>query len=119
MKERFLYFKLSSASHHIYRGILKPNFAFIPTLKVRGFGEAVIKMGILSGVIWNIGNLLSLLAISQVGLSKAIPISQSAVLVAVSWGLFFFNEIKERRYRFQILIGAVTLLTGIFVLGGA
>lgn len=81
-----------------------------------GFRREALQESLLSGTIWNIGNLLSLIAISAIGLSKAIPISQSSTLVAVFWGLFYFKEITDRRERMPVLVGAVILLIGVIVL---
>lgn len=99
-------------------GILAIGGVIAIVKKVR-FDKKGIWLSILSGVIWNIGNLVSLLSIALIGLSKAMPISQLATLVAVCWGLFFFKEIKERRFKIQILIGAVILMIGIITLGSA
>lgn len=76
-----------------------------------------IKESLLSGAIWNIGNLLGTLAISLIGLAKGLPVTQSAVLVAVLWGLFYFKEITRRKQKMQVLAGAIILLTGIVTLG--
>lgn len=84
--------------------------------KIRFKNEA-LKMSILSGMIWNVGNLLSLISISLIGLAKGMPISQSATLVAVLWGLFYFKESTQLKHRIQVLIGAVILVTGVVVLG--
>ena len=65
------------------------------------------------------GNLLSLISLSLIGLSKMGPISQSATLVAVLWGLFYFKEVTNIKARLQILIGAMILLGGVAVLGFA
>lgn len=81
------------------------------------FTKIALKESILSGIIWNVGNLLSLISISLIGLSKGIPISQSSILVAVFWGLFYFKEISLTRAKIQVLIGAVILVLGIVVLG--
>lgn len=83
------------------------------------FTKETIKEGVLSGLIWNIGNLLSLLSLSIIGLSKMGPISQSATLVAVFWGLFYFKELSGRKARLQILIGAAILFTGVVIMGFA
>lgn len=80
--------------------------------------EAVVA-SILSGTIWNIGNLVPLIALSLIGLSKAFPITQSANLVAVCWGIFYFREIRKTRQKLQVLIGAAILIAGIFILGSA
>lgn len=84
--------------------------------KIR-FSKDIVKESLLSGVIWNIGNLLSLISLSLIGLSKMGPISQIATLVAVFWGLFYFKEITKPKAKLQVLIGAVILLGGVIILG--
>lgn len=81
------------------------------------FKNEAIKESLLSGFIWNIGNLLSLISLSMIGLSKMGPVSQSATLVAVLWGLFYFKEITSRKRVIQVLVGASILLLGVIVLG--
>lgn len=81
------------------------------------FKKEAIKNSLLSGMIWNVGNLLSLISISLIGLSKGMPISQSSTLVAVFWGLFYFKEITQAKAKLQVLIGALILVLGIIVLG--
>ncbi|OGE27962.1 hypothetical protein A2867_02715 [Candidatus Daviesbacteria bacterium RIFCSPHIGHO2_01_FULL_40_11] len=83
------------------------------------FKREAITESLLSGLIWNAGNLLSLVSLSLIGLSKMGPISQMAVLVAVLWGLFYFKEVTNIKARLQVLIGAIILLGGVAVLGFA
>lgn len=78
-----------------------------------------IGWGFLSGAIWCIGSIQSLIAISLVGLAKAIPVTQSSTLIAVLWGVFYFKEVNQKRDRVQILIGAVILLLGVMILSQA
>ncbi len=85
-------------------------------LSRKGFKKEALGMSLLSGLIWNIGNLLSLISLSIIGLSKVGPISQAAVLFAVLWGLFYFKEMTKLRARLQVLIGAVILLIGVATL---
>lgn len=87
------------------------------TLQKKLFKNEAIGLSLLSGFVWNIGNLLSLISLSLIGLSKMGPISQSATLVAVLWGLFYFKEIARRKQKIQVLIGAIILLSGVVVLG--
>ena len=88
----------------------------IALFKKTRFKNEAVGLSLLSGIIWNIGNLLSLVAISLIGLAKAIPISQSSTLIAVLWGLFYFKEITQRKFRIQVLIGAAILLLGVIIL---
>lgn len=80
------------------------------------FTKKAVSAAITSGVIWNIGNLASLISLELIGLSKTFPISQSANLVAILWGVFYFKEIRSRKEIARILIGAAILLTGILIL---
>lgn len=79
----------------------------------------VVGASLLSGLIWNIGNLLSLISLSIIGLAKMGPISQSATLIAILWGLFYFKEVAKLAEKLQVLLGAMILITGIIVLGFA
>lgn len=89
----------------------------IAAVKKTRLENQAITESLFSGTLWNIGNLLGVIAISLVGLAKGLPITQVAVLVAVIWGLFYFKEITGTRDRLQILIGAAILLIGVIALG--
>ncbi len=97
-------------------GILISGLAIF-ILRREKFKREAIKESLLSGLVWNIGNLLSLISLSLIGLSKMGPISQVATLVAVLWGVFYFKEVKVLRAKVQILIGAAILLMGVITLG--
>ncbi len=83
------------------------------------FKKEGLEAGLLSGVIWNFGNLSSLFALSVLGLSKAGPVCQLAILIAVAWGLFYFKEAAAPKEKRQILIGAAVLFSGVITLGFA
>ncbi|MDO8576974.1 MAG: GRP family sugar transporter [Candidatus Daviesbacteria bacterium] len=88
-------------------------------LNRKRFKKEAIGLSLFSGLVWNIGNLLSLISLSVIGLSKMGPISQSATLVAVLWGLFYFKEIIKLKARLQVLVGAIILLVGVATLAFA
>eukprot|EP01040_Poterioochromonas_malhamensis_P001074 gene1074-1139_t len=48
--------------------------------------------GVLSGIIWNISNILSVGAIPILGYGVAFPLVHSAILISGLWGIFFFHE---------------------------
>src|SRR3989338_2263649 len=83
------------------------------------FKREAIAESLLSGLVWNVGNLLSLISLSIIGSSKMGPISQVGTLVAVLWGLFYFKEVTNKKARIQVLIGAVILLAGVATLAFA
>ncbi len=65
-------------------------------------------LGILSGILWASGNILSVLAVKNSGLSRSAPVWMGiGILISFIWGLLFFNEALT-----SIVIG----LTGIFLL---
>lgn len=80
------------------------------------FKKEAFGAGLLSGFIWNIGNLLSLISLSIIGLAKTGPISQSSTFVAVLWGLIYFKEIPSGKAKIQVLIGTAIMFAGIAVL---
>lgn len=75
--------------------------------------------GILSGVIWNMNNVLVIIAIPILGFALAFPLVQLAILVAGTWGIFFFNELHGQAilvfYSCAIIVflGAVMLAFGL------
>lgn len=97
-------------------GILITGLVIALLLRVK-FTKEAIGASLVCGIIWNIGNLLSLIALSLIGLSKAGPVSQISALVAVLWGVFYFKEITKSRQKIQVLIGALILISGVILLG--
>jgi len=72
--------------------------------------------GLGAGVLWNIGNVGSIIATANLSLSIGFPLSQLALLVAGFWGLTIFNEFPLRMQKIQFLISAATLIFGAFCL---
>jgi glucose uptake protein GlcU len=69
--------------------------------------------GMLSGAIWNVGNLLSIIAIPILTYGVAYPIMQCAILVSGVWGIYVFKEIAEcSRIRVFWLSGAILISGG-------
>ena len=50
--------------------------------------------GVCSGVLWNVGNGLSIAAIPRLGYAVAYPLLQCSLLVGGLWGVFCFKEIR-------------------------
>lgn len=75
--------------------------------------------GILSGVIWNLNNILAVIAIPILGFALAFPLVQLAILVAGTWGIFLFGEIKGRTIFYfygagiLVIVGAILLSLGL------
>jgi len=65
--------------------------------------------GLASGVVWNAGNVCSVLAIPALGFSVAYPLMQTALFVAGVWGIVVFGEIRGASLPFFWGGGAVLL----------
>lgn len=68
--------------------------------------------GIMGGIIWNIGNLSSIFAVAILGYAVGPPMTQLAAVVSVLWGVFAFKEIKERRKKVYVFLGAIIVILG-------
>eukprot|EP00897_Mesotaenium_endlicherianum_P008585 jgi/Mesen1/7755/ME000408S06871 len=71
--------------------------------------------GVLSGLIWNIANACSIIAIQKIHYSIAYPIMQAGLFVAGIWGMCLFREIQGTRAIVYWLSGLV-LIAGVVVL---
>lgn len=72
--------------------------------------------GTLSGILFNLGSLAVLLSIDSIGITIAYPISQTATLFAVSWGILYFKEMIKKQTIFRVAVGAVVILGGAVLL---
>lgn len=68
--------------------------------------------GIISGTLFNTGSLMVLIAIGMIGITIAYPISQTATLFAVSWGIVYFKEVIQKRSIIRVATGALLILLG-------
>jgi glucose uptake protein len=66
-------------------------------------------MGILGGVIWNIGMTFSIIASGQAGFAISYGLGQGATMVAALWGVYVWKEFKDAPQ------GTSTLITAMFV----
>jgi glucose uptake protein len=58
-------------------------------------GPRLHAIGILGGVIWGVGMMLSILASGEAGFAISYGLGQGATLVAAVWGVFIWKEFKE------------------------
>jgi glucose uptake protein GlcU len=52
-------------------------------------------MGVLGGVVWNIGMAFSLIASSAAGAALSYALGQGATMVSALWGIFIWKEFKD------------------------
>jgi len=70
--------------------------------------------GIISGIIWTIGNTFSIFAVRYSGLAKSSPVWMSTVvLVSFAWGVIYFRENLNLNYS---IFGILLMIIGIFLI---
>ena len=109
------------ATHSLQSGFFSSSLSIfaigIPLLLLsRRFIKKELAAGILSGSLFNIGSLAVLIAISLIGITIAYPISQTATLFAVSWGILYFREIAHRNNMLKVITGSGMILGGAVLL---
>jgi len=78
-------------------------------------GLTVSPYGVLTGVLWTAGNMLSIAAVRRTGLASASPVWMSlVVLSAFLWGLLWFSE--ELSNTVLALLGVGLLVAGIIAM---
>jgi glucose uptake protein len=105
------------ATHTLQSGFFSSSLSIfvigVPLLLLsRRWIKKEITAGIVSGSLFNLGSLSVLIAISSIGITVAYPISQTATLFAVSWGVLYFKEIIHKQNILRVIIGSVMILSG-------
>lgn len=87
----------------------------VPPLRI----QISLLPGLFSGLLWNISNLLSLVAIPAVGYSVANPLLQGAVLISGMWGIYVFKEISNPSTIKAFWCGGVVFILGAITLAAS
>lgn len=109
------------ATHTLQSGFFSSSLSIfaigIPLLFLsRRWIKREIVAGVISGSLFNAGSLFVLMAIASIGITVAYPISQTATLFAVSWGILYFKEISNRRNILKVITGSIMILSGAMLL---
>jgi glucose uptake protein len=112
------------ATHTLQSGFFSSSLSIfaigIPLLFLsRRWIKKEIIAGVVSGSLFNLGSLSVLIAIASIGITVAYPISQTATLFAVSWGVLYFKEIAHRKNILRVIMGSVMILSGAVLLSVA
>lgn len=112
------------ATHTLQSGFFSSSLSIfaigIPLLFLaRRWIKKEIIAGAVSGSLFNLGSLSVLIAIASIGITVAYPISQTATLFAVSWGVLYFKEIAHRKNILRVIMGSVMILSGAVLLSVA
>lgn len=71
-------------------------------------------IGLLGGIIWSIGMILSLIASGKAGFAISYGLGQGATMIAAIWGVFVWKEFKMAPKGTNVLIA---FMFGFFILG--
>jgi glucose uptake protein len=96
--------------------VMRKPFVGLPTTYKEYFnGNLRTHMvGVLGGLIWGLGNLLSLIAAEKAGAAISYGLGQGATMVAAFWGVFIWKEFKGANKSINLMI---TLMFILFVMG--
>mmetsp|Transcript_41608 Transcript_41608/g.61039 ORF Transcript_41608/g.61039 Transcript_41608/m.61039 type:complete len:447 (-) Transcript_41608:314-1654(-) len=72
--------------------------------------------GCLSGLLWSLGNMGSILSVTYLGVGVGVGITQSAMLVSGLWGIFYFKEIVDVGAIRGWIMSAMLTISGIVIL---
>ena len=105
------------ATHTLQSGFFSSSLSIfaigIPLLILsRRWIKKEVMAGVISGGLFNLGSLSVLIAIASIGITVAYPISQTATLFAVSWGVLYFKEIVHKRNILRVIMGSIMILSG-------
>jgi len=93
---------------------------FIPSMIISlllNFPLNLTFLGLLPGVIWTIGNFLCLLAIEDIGISRANPLWMLNILVGSAFGIVLFRELTGFMSIVFGLVGVLCIFTGCVLIG--
>jgi len=83
----------------------------------RWYIQECLLPGVIAGVLWNAGNILSIYAIDKLGYSMAYPIMQSSLLLTQMLGIVLFQEIQDQKALMYLTAGAILVIGGNVLIG--
>jgi Transmembrane family, TMEM144 of transporters len=78
--------------------------------------KAMWRAGLLSGSLYSIGNLSSILAVTYLGQGVGMSMCQGSLFVSGLWGIFYYGEIKGRKIIIKWFLSAGVAVSGILLL---
>lgn len=91
-----------------------------PTLAYKAlpslYFQEMWRPGGLSGLLWSIGNLFSILSVDYLGEGVGYCVCQASMLVSGLWGIFYFQEVKGSSTISKWFLSALMTVSGILLL---
>lgn len=99
---------------HLFRQTksIRRSYQALPSLHL----STMWKQGCLSGLLWSVGNIASLISVQSLGVGVGYSVVQLSILCSGLWGMFYFKEIASSERRLKWFISACVTVTGILVL---
>jgi glucose uptake protein len=72
---------------------------------------------IITGLLWGLGNVCMLYAVSKLGLAIGFSLSQMGTIISTLGGIFLLGEKKAKREMVYVIGGCVLIIVGGLVLG--
>lgn len=72
---------------------------------------------LLAGILWSIGNYLSIIATDSLGIAVGWPLTTCAIVVSNSWAIFYYKEVTGRRAIAGFFGSTALILIGMVFLG--
>jgi Transmembrane family, TMEM144 of transporters len=100
--------------HLLYqkRGAFLDAVEAFPSFHIRAMWRA----GLLSGGLYSMGNLSSILAVTYLGQGVGMSMCQGSLFVSGLWGIFYYGEIKGRNVIIKWFLSAAVAVAGILLL---
>jgi len=74
------------------------------------------KQGFTAGILWSMGNMSSMVSVQYLGEGVGYSITQASMLISGLWGIFYFEEVKNKFLRMKWLLAACVTIAGILFL---
>lgn len=91
---------------------LRKSYNALPSLHL----SSMWKSGCLSGLLWSIGNISSLISVQNLGVGVGYALTQASMLCSGLWGVFYFREITSLERRCKWFLSALITILGIILL---
>lgn len=91
---------------------MKNAYNALPAFHVR----VMWKHGCTAGFLWSMGNIASMVSVQHLGEGVGYSVTQASMLISGLWGIFYFEEVKQKSLRTKWLLAACVTITGILYL---
>jgi glucose uptake protein GlcU len=87
--------------------------ALVPFVLPFDYSLEALSYLFLSGILWSMGNLLSIYAVRGLGVARAVPVFSISVIVNAVYGVWIFGEIKTGLEVGGIFLGIFLMVAGV------